>query len=332
MLQLFTKRQFNLGLFLIAFTFFVLHSFAAQHPPSLQVWSSSAPLAHALFELLRATFLAKPIVSFILSSFLILFQLVLVYRILSKIKNLEKHSLLVVWMYCWLIHLFPEWSSFSPVQIASTLLLFILYRVYTLENYQKNGFLFGLSTLIGFSFLLWYPAIYLIPFIAILLFQYNAISFKKISILLLSFSIPVIWFCIYYILQDQGEELLFKFSTFHLSKVSFHPIDVIQVVALGLIALPIMAGFLEAWSLSNKTIKLSRLFINSLFVLIFCLGLGFMLSINDFMYSFHGLIFPFSLFLAIFINNFKRTKHAEIAHIILLLAVLFNFVYQIIFN
>lgn len=328
MLQLFTKRQFNAGILLIFLVFIGLQFFSIPQNTAIEAWKPSAPLALGILDLLGEDLLSNHFFAFLISTLLISFQLVLVYRILSKIRNLEKYNLLLTWIYCWLIHLFPAWNSLSPALLASTILLFVFYRIYTLVDIQKNNFLFNVSSLLGVSFLLWYPTILLLPFIAILLFQYNAINFKKISILILSFSIPIIWFCLYYLFQGKGEQLFYKFSTFHVSALHYESIDSIQLIPIVLILLYAIIGFLEAWSLSNKTAKMSRLFINSLFVLVFFLSLGFILSIDDILYSFLFLAFPMSLFIVLFINNFKQERHAEIAHIILLLAIMFNFVYQ----
>lgn len=329
MLQLFTKRQFNLGVILIFLSLIILQYFSAFQPLGTAIWSHSAPLAHGIYEVLGEQFISEPIVSFSLATVLILFQLILVYLILSKIKNFEKYSLIMTWVYCWMIHLFPEWSSFSPALLATTLLLFILYRIYTLADIQKNQFLFNISTLIGLSFLLWFPSIFLLPYLAILLFQYNVVSLKRISILFISFSIPILWYCLYFVFTGEPEVLFYKFSTFHFTKVDAKAIHAIQWIPLAIIAIFTVLGLLQAWSISNKTVKRSRLFISSLFVLVVCLGLGFSVSINEMRYSFQMLIFPMSLFIVFFINNFKRSKYSEIAHIILLLTILFNFVYQI---
>lgn len=330
MLAIFSKKHFNLGVILIGLATIILHIFSFKTATDTSLWITSGPLALKLYNLLGDQFFSNTITVFAFSMILITFQLVLVYRIIAKSKKLEKYNLQVTWIYAWLIHLFPEWSSLSPVLLATSLLLFVLYRIYTLVDFQKNNFLFNASTLMGLAFLFWYPTILIIPFLIILLFQYNAISLKRVSILLLSFSIPVIWYNVYILNSHGATESLFDFNLFHIHELDEHILSNTQWAPLSILLVYVTLGLLNAWSLSNKTSKNSRLFVNSLLVLSVFLGLGFALSKNALIYSFPMTLFPASFFVILFLNNFKRSKHSELAHIILLLAILFNFVYEII--
>lgn len=327
MLNFFSKRMSNFGFLLLAISLLILQFFSASFPIDLDVWQKSAPLAHLFFEIIGINFLENKFLDFAFSTPLILFQLVLVYNLLANNKNLEKHSLLITWMYLWLIHLFPAWSKFSPPLIASTILLFVLYRLDSSVESKSNQFVFTVSSLIGVSFLFWYPSVLLLAFLTILLFQYNAIQLKRVIILCLSFSVPIIWFCFFYVTAKDGVSLAYKFSSFHISEIQLEKFTTIQIFPLGLLFLALVIGGFQTLAFSTKTAKLSRLFINSQMSLIFISLLAFFLSINKFGYSFQFLLLPFSLFLVMFINIFKRPIVAELAHIILISIVIFNFAY-----
>ncbi len=330
MLAILSKKHFNLGVILIGLATSILHVFSMETAIDTSVWRTSGPLALKLYNILGDQFFSNTITGFAFSMILITFQLVLVYRIMAKSKKLEKYNMQVTWIYAWLIHLFPEWSSLSPVLIATSLLLFVLYRFYKLVDFQKNNFLFNVSTLLGIAFLFWHPSIMIIPFLIFLLFQYNVISLKRVSILLLSFSIPVIWYKVYILYMLGVTESLFNFNIFHIHELDRHILNNTQWASLSILLVYVALGLLNAWSLSNQTSKNSRLFINSLLSLSIFVGLGFTLSLNALIYSFPMTLFPASFFIILILNNFKRSKHSELAHIILLLAILFNFVNEII--
>jgi len=326
MLSLFSKRQINLGFFIIFTTLIIFQVFTSTHPVNIEVWYRSAPLANLIADIIGTSLLQNPWFDFFGATLLILFQLILVYNLINKIKNLEKYSVLVTWLYCFLIHLFPAWSKFSPPLIALTILLFILYRIYGAIDGKANHFVFVCSTLIGLSFLLWYPSIFLLGFFFLVLFEYNVLSFKRILIILLSFLIPVIWYVSFYILTDQQIEVLYQFSNFHITMLDFHYLKWYQYASLIVLLALTLLGLLQAINFSSKTVKMSRLFIKSLFNLLVFSLLGLMLSTNDFTYSLLFLLFPIAVFLALFINIFKRPQVAELVHLTLLLCVLINFV------
>tara|TARA_Y100000385_G_scaffold110141_1_gene114359 strand:- start:854 stop:1852 length:999 start_codon:yes stop_codon:yes gene_type:complete len=330
MLAILSKKHFNLGVILIGLATTVLHVFSFDTATDTSLWRTSGPLALKLYNILGDQFFSNTITGFTFSMILITFQLVLVYRIMAKSKKLEKYNMQVTWIYAWLIHLFPEWSSLSPVLIATSLLLFVLDRIYRLVDFQKNNFLFNASSLLGIAFLFWHPTIVIILFLLIFLFQYNEINLKRVSILLLSFSIPVIWYNVYNTYSLEVSESLFNFNIFHIHELDRHILNNTQWASLSILLVYVTVGLLNAWSLSNQTSKNSRLFINSLLVLSIIVGLGFTLSINALIYSFPMTLFPASFFIILFLNNFKRSKHSELAHIILLLSILFNFAYEII--
>lgn len=326
MLSLFTKRQSNLGFILILLSLFSLQLFSSIYPVDFEIWENSAPLAQNLYKFLGAELITNNFFDYISSSILILLQLLLIYDLLNKIKNLEKYSVLITWLYCWLLHVFPFWSKLSPPLIALTIIIFILHRIYSAIDKSSNNFVFTASTLIGISFLIWYPSILLLGFFMIALFQYNVISIKRVFILILSFSIPIIWLVSYHFLIGQQVYLGFQFSNFHLSNLKFHQFTWYQyVVQSGLLFLSIL-GLLEALNLSTKTAKMSRLFIQSLFSFLIFLLLGLLISSNDFTFSILPLLFPVALLLALFINIFKRQRIAELVHFTILLCVMVNFI------
>lgn len=326
MLELFSKRQINIGLFLIFLAFIILQGYSAFQAIDLSIWKQSAPLAKGIYNLLGPNILGFWLFDLLASSLLILFQLLLVYNLFSTIKTLEKSSILITWLYLWLIHLFPNWSKFSPSLIALTILVFIIYRIFKSIENERENLAFNIGSIIGLSFLIWYPSILLIIFVIITFFQYNLLNLKKTFSLFLSFIIPIIWMMAYYILKDEGTQLLILFSNFHITQVQFYQILTIQLPGIVVLSLAIFYGFFQAISLSSKTAKQSRLFLNSLLSLIIVISFSFILSINTIIYSFQMLILPFSLFLALFINNFKRPALAEFAHLSIILLIILNFV------
>lgn len=316
----------NLGFILIFVSLLLFQIFTSLFAPDLAVWEHSAPLAKVLVQVIGIDLIQHPLFNFFSASLLILFQLILVYNLINKIKNLEKYSVLVTWLYCCLLHLFPAWSKLSPPLIALTILLFILYRIYGAIEDKPNHFVFVVSTLIGISFLIWYPSILLLAYLLIVLFQHNVLSLKRIIIINLSFAVPVIWYLSYFILSNQELELFYQFSNFHITKISFHYYTWYQYASMLLLLVFSVFGLFQAINLSNKTAKMSRLFLKSLFTLCIVLLFSLMLSTNDFSYSLPFLLFPIALFLALFINIFKRPLLAELIHFTILLSILINFV------
>jgi hypothetical protein len=328
MLQFFSRRHFNLALIIIVLFFIVLHALSSPSGMDNSTWSNGAPLAQLIYELSVETWLRSKILTIVISGLFIGFQILLVYRITSLIKPLDKYSFLVAWIYLLTSYFFPEWSNLTPALLAQTLLLVILYNFYKLNDLQKDGFMFTLSTLLSIAFLFWYPSILLLPFMFVLLFQYNALSLRKISITLLSFSIPVIWCVVYFYFTGQTTVLINQWTSLHIYPPHMDALHHLQWIPIGIVLAYIGFGMIEAWTLTNKTSKNARLFISSMFSLVFFLGLAFTLNSHQIIYSFQALLYPGALFIVLFINNFKRQRISEIAHIILLLSVLFNFVFQ----
>jgi hypothetical protein len=328
MLQFFSRRHFNLALIIIVLFFIVLHALSSPSGMDDSTWSNGAPLAQLIFELSAETWLRSKLFTILLSGLFIGFQILLVYRISSLIKPLDQYNFFTAWIYLLISYFFPDWSNLTPALLAQTLLLVILYNFYKLNDIQKDGFMFTLSTLLSIAFLLWYPSILLLPFMLVLLFQYNALSFRKISITLLSFCIPVIWYLVYFYFTGQTTVLINQWASLHIYPAYMNALHHLQWISIGIVLTYTGFGMLEAWSLTNKISKNARLFISSMFSLVFFLGLSFTLNTNQTIYSFQALLYPGALFIVFFINNFKRQRIAEIAHIILLLSVLFNFVFQ----
>ncbi|MCB0510688.1 MAG: hypothetical protein KDC82_07970 [Bacteroidetes bacterium] len=236
---------------------------------------------------------------------------------------------MLTWLYLWLIHLFPEWSTFSPALIATSILLICLYLFYENVEDRSDSFVFNISLLIGVSFLLWYPSILLLAFFAIALFQYNALNIKRIFIIFLSFILPTTNMLAYFFLSDQSEKILYSLGNFHLQELILVQPDLKVIAVIVLTLILTILGLFQALSLAAKTVKFSRLFINNLFSLVIFVLLASFLSTNEFSYSLLSLIFPISLYLFLFINIIKRPIYAEIVHISLILMILFNFVYTL---
>ena len=222
MLQFFSRRQFNQGLIIIILFFTLVHVLSAHTGIEDETWSNGAPLAQLIHDLSLDTWLSSKLFAVIATGFLLTAQLLLIYRVITSIKNLDKYGLMVSWVYLLLAYLFSEWNDFTPALLSQTILLYVLYSIYQRNDLQKDGFMFTISTLISFSFLLWYPSIFLLPFVLILLFQYNALNLKKISITVLSFSIPLIWYIIYFYSTGQEQMLLYQFVSFHIHALKLY--------------------------------------------------------------------------------------------------------------
>ncbi|MCB9256094.1 MAG: hypothetical protein H6579_03085 [Chitinophagales bacterium] len=329
MLQLFSRRQSNLAFLIILVCFIPLQAANSFLFKDMDVWHQSAPLANFIYHILGESILQNSWFIFFTSFFLILLHLVIVHNIISKIKNLDKHSVLLTWLYLWLIHLFPEWSTFSPALMATSILLICLYLFYENVEDRSDSFVFNISLLIGVSFLLWYPSILLLAFFAIALFQYNALNIKRIFIIFLSFILPTTNMLAYFFLSDQSEKILYSLGNFHLQELILVQPDLKVIAVIVLTLILTILGLFQALSLAAKTVKFSRLFINNLLSLVIFVLLASFLSTNEFSYSLLALIFPISLYLVLFINIIKRPIYAEIVHISLILMILFNFVYTL---
>lgn len=326
MLQILSKKQFNIAVILIIIALLPLQIATSFYTYDADVWQHSAPLSKFIFKLLGADLLSAQYFIFTISSILIYLQLFLVYNIFNTVKSIEKNSLLATWIYLWLIHLFPAMSNFSPALISITLVLFVIHQYhYNIEG-KYASFLFNISIVSGIAFLIWYPSILILLFLILVLFQYNELSLKKGVIVLTSFTIPIIYFCCYFIFTNNTIEILYRLSNFHLSNLTLSSISIYQLVSLILILIMIVVGSFQALAFSSQTVKSSRLFMNSLFTFLIISLLGAFLSINNVIYSGIVLCFPISLFLVYYINIFKRPLYAEIAHLSLILLVLINFV------
>lgn len=329
MLELFTRRQINFAIILVAISLLLFQIFSSLYPVDWSIWKHSAPLSSLLFNLFGERLLSNALFDFFAATFLIGIQLFAVYKIISSIRNIEKYALLSAWLYNLLLHLSPQWSKFSPILIASTLVIIMLYVFFKNIAENKNNFIFTIGLLLGLAFMFWYPTIMLLAFLFFALYLYNLLSVKRLVIICLSFSIPIIHFVGIHFLNNDFLGAVFAFYSFHVNKIMFEAIDIklwlSNIFLFGLVTV----GFVQALSLSARSAKISRLFFNSLLVLMVFVGIGFFLSINKYHYSLLLLLLPFSLYLTIFFNNIKRKITAEFIHIALISAILFNFVYQI---
>ena len=325
MLQFLSKKQFNIGFILIVMCLLPLQFISSLSTFNLNVWQSSAPLAEYIYKSIGTKLLSNIYFDFIISTILISIQLIIVYNIFNKIKNIDKHSVLATWLYLWLIHLFPSMSCFSPALISSTIMFIVLYKLYAHIEDNSSSYLFNISMLSGLSFLIWYPSIFVLAFIFIGLFQYNELKVKKLVIISTSFFIPIIYFFTYYLFQDRGIEILIKFSNFHIYGLSFPSLSLYQALCLIPILIMLILGTLRAISIGSQTVKSSRLFMNSILSLLLVTILSVFLSPNNIIYSGLTLFFPLSLFLAYYINIFKRPLFAEVAHLSLILLIIINY-------
>lgn len=329
MLQLFSRLYSNIAIIIIFICLVSLQLAAGIQELDEQIWLHSAPLSMFIYKLIGLNTLNNYYIHFILSFSLVALQLFLVFNIIYRIKNLEKFSYLATWFYLWMLHLFPEWSSFSPASIALTLILVILYLLFSEAENNSNDHIFNISLLVGISFLIWYPSIMLLGFLGLALFQYNALNLKRVAIIFLSFSVPLIAYIFYYLIIDKGMEIIYQFSNFHLYSIQGYKFQAVQALPMLFLSIILIIGGTQALIYASKTAKISRLFVNSIFTLLIILVFGFFLSINAFHYSILQVILPFTLFLVFFINIIKRPIFAEILHLAIIMAILFNFVYSL---
>lgn len=326
MLQIFTKKQFNLAIIFIATSLIPLQFISSLAPIDIDVWNHAAPFSKFIGNSIGVKLLANSYFNFALSIFLIYIQLFLVYNVFNKFKNIEKNSLLATWLYLWCLHLFPSMANFSPALISSTLILIVIYQFHYHIESKSFDYLFKTSILVGLSFLIWYPSIAILLFMLLVLFQYNELSIKKVIIILTSFIIPLIYFICYYLYNENGMEIIYKLSNFHLSSLSLPEISIYQIITIISLLLMIALGAIQSLAFSSQTIKATRLFMNSLFTFSIIAILSAFLSLNSVVYSLIILCFPISLFLVHYINIFKRPLFAELAHLSLILLLIINFV------
>jgi len=325
MLQFLSKKYFNIGIVLIIICILPLQFINSFSPFNLLVWQDSAPLAKFSYLILNENILNNTYFNFIVSSFLIAIQLFMLYHTFNKIKRIETYSILITWLYFWLIHLFPAMSNFSPALISSTLISIVIYKLFTHIESNSSSYLFNISMLSGLAFLFWYPSVVILVYILLILFQYNQFTTKRVIIVCTSFIIPLIYLVTYYVIQGKAIDAVLRFSNFHIHAIQFPELNLIQGIILLAILIMIIIGGLNAMAIAAQTIKTSRLFINSMFTLLIVLLTAIFLSNNNIIYSGLLIFIPLSLFLVYYINIFKRPLFAELAHFTLILLIIINY-------
>lgn len=268
----------------------------------------------------------SPFIAKIISFMLVSLQSVLIYFIVSSIRQVEQYSFLYTWLFVFCIHLFPEFYTLSPALIVNTLLLISLLLFYYKYEYHSENYIFYIGFIIGISTLIWIPSIFFLVFFTITLFQYNKLTFKSLNILFFSTLIPVLnYIFIIYLSNKNLPPLNLKFglNVLH-NKIFLNYISSFTLLIFALI------GMFNTTILAKKINQSGRLFYNTILStsIIFFVLLFF--NSGSFLNSILILCFPASIYLSLSINIFKRPIISELVHLtILLLTIINSIIYNI---
>ncbi len=263
-----------------------------------------------------------PIISKLIILCLIIFQSVMVSLILQSHELVDKKSYAPSFIFIFLMLLFPQHLTFSPIHFANTFLILFLNKILTTFDEEKaSSSLFTCALYASLSVLFFFPTIVFIIPLWISLIVFSNFNLKSIIATIFGIIFPYIYIFTYYYVTNTIQSVLGFYGGFFNKSLSFSlPNSNEFKIVLGLLSLILLTIITKSIITSAEKLirirkKIQFLDFFSLFALV-SIFLSNKLTIHQI-----GLIFiPFTVMFVIFNEELKNKLFVEIYWWIFLIA------------
>lgn len=282
-----------------------------------------------LYNFISFSLSSYPIISKIIILGLIIFQSIMISLMLQNHELIDNKSFAPSFVFIFLILIFPQHLSFSPIHFANTfLLLFLNKTLITFDEEKANSSLFTCALYASLSILFFFPTIVFIIPLWISLIIFSNFNIKSIIATIFGIIFPYVYIFTYYYVTDTLGNVLFFYGGFFNKTLSFSLPDSIEFrVILGFISLVLFAIITKLIVSSTEKLIRIRKKIQFLDFISFFALISIFLSSRMAIHQI-GLIFiPFSFMFSIFYEDLKNKILVEIYWWIILILCLIGHIY-----
>lgn len=201
MLNLFRSNTLFSVLGLLIFT--LLLRMAPLFVPIHEQPNINTPLAQLLFHWLNNNpfYVGN---QFLLSSFLVFFQALLLNYISTDNSILYKDSLLPAFFFVIINSIYPQQLVLSPQMIANSFLLLMLFRIcYLYESESPILLVFDSGVLLGIGLQFNYDMLVYLPFILLSIITMTSFNFRYLLVAIIGIIVPAYFLGVIFYLTDQ---------------------------------------------------------------------------------------------------------------------------------
>ncbi len=261
-----------------------------------------------LYNFISFSLSSYPIVSKIIILSLIFFQSIMVSYILQYHELIDKKSFAPSYIFIFLMLIFPQHLSFSPIHFANTfLMLFINKTLTTFDEEKANSSLFTCALYASLSVLFFFPTIIFIIPLWISLIIFSNFNIKSIIATFFGLIFPYLYIFTYYYLTDTIDNVMNFYGGFFNKTLSFSLPNSIEFrIILGVMVLILFALITKLTVSSAEKLIRIRKKIQFLDFISFFAVVSILLSSKLAIHQI-GLIFiPFSIMFAIYHEAIKN--------------------------
>jgi uncharacterized protein DUF6427 len=254
-------------------------------------------------------------------------------KIVAKHEILYKSSHLPALFYLFLTAIIPAFTSFHPVIVVNTIMLFALDKIFRIyKNTSPQPLIFDACFLIAASSLFYLPTALFFVFFIIGLIILKSTNIKDWLIGFTGFLAPYLFVFTWYFLTDSLDELKAKY-TFTLLTGFINLNGLIlsgQIFTVSMLVLLTVLSLLKFRANYYKNIIRSRRFHQVLFVYMVVGFASLALTQSEEPSRFIILVIPFAVLFSYYFLTIKKLWWSELLFWVLSSIIIFNYVYPII--
>jgi hypothetical protein len=287
---------------------------------------ASGPLAVLMFKYIDK--LQHPLlVSYILSTIIIVLQAVLLNYIFIRHDILYKISYMPAFVYILSSSLFPEQMQLSAQLLSNTFLLLMLLRLFYMYESDKPLFLVLDSGIyLGLAMLLYIDIVVFLPFIIISVVIFTSFNMRYIIVALLGIFIPIYFIGTYFYITNRLAMFLeLTSNAIQGIEVSTTLTNYYQLIPLSILVFASFMGYvgLQQNYMQNK-VKTRRILQSMMLLALFCLAI-MLVEDQSYVYALFFINVPMSLAIGYYLISTKRLWFKEIlAWILISCSLAFN--------
>ena len=217
--------------------------------------------------------------------------------------------------------------TLNPVLPVISITIFILDKLFSVyKNTNPLGIIFDCGFLSGVACLFWFPALTLLPFVFFSLFILKPLSLRDILVLIIGITTPLFLSFVYLLMMDTSPlmSLLLPFQNldFYVDRG-----DLLQQKNWAFLILFVFTLLLAAWRINRNFYKNAtrvRMYQQTIFVLLFCTMIGFVISTDHGNHPFYYMALPFSSMISYYFLAGKNAWWEDFLFLAILVTVIMN--------
>ncbi len=307
-------------LYLALFRVFALYV----HVDTTFVFAHSEPLSKIIFGLLKNVLQRHEMVSYALSGVLCFIQALLINNLINENKILPKKNYVGGLLFIIVFSFFKESLVLSPASLALTLIILSTQRIFSLIKKEKaTGDIFDVGFLLSVATLIYFPCIVLVVFAFAGVAIVRPFAYREWAIVFVGLLSPFILLFTFYFWNDKTAMLFHDIANVH-GKVWLKGPALLQtdwLLAGSLLVFILVSLVILPTALYSSLIQV-RKFSTTLIVLIFLIGISFVLQQNKSLCHWALLALPLSVIFSMVLIQIKNKLVSEVIHLMLILLVL----------